>query len=220
MTHSSLEQPIKYISPIPSSEIFTSQRTTSTRSEPIEFKVTTPLFYARLARHSHISEFLSNEILTAADNNNNKNRTFHVSHPSPFLHLFEETLAPSALRRPPDHIHERAQWTFQHWLRRHTSPPAATRSPTTDIRRYAGFSPLDTFAMRHEPPEQAARYRRAVRKMLLSDVLACGYPEALDAVAYVLRVGLSYAFVKGGRMVWEWVLMRREWGGCGRENEE
>ncbi|KAI4120016.1 MAG: hypothetical protein LQ345_000275 [Seirophora villosa] len=219
VTHSSLEQPIKYISPIPSSptqEIFTSKRTTSTRSEAIEFKITTPLFYARLARHSHISGFLSTEILTADD----KDRTFHVSHPSPFLHLFEEqeaaaeeTLAPSALPRPLHHLSpfpERAQWTFQHWLRRHSSSRPTAR-PQTDIR-HAAFSPLDTFAMRHEPPEQAARYRRAVQKMLLSDVLACGHPEALDAVGYALRVGLSYAFVRGGRYgLGVWVLR------CGEE---
>ncbi|KAL8955554.1 MAG: hypothetical protein Q9193_006641, partial [Seirophora villosa] len=183
VTHSSLEQPIKYISPIPSSpteETFTSKHTTSTGSEPIEFKVTTPLFYARLARHAYISEFLSNEILTADDN---KDRTFHVSHPRHFVHLFEEKEAAeetSALRQPLDYIRplERAQWTFLHWLRRHCSK--STARSQTDIR-HLNFSPLDTFAMRHEPPEQAARYRRAVQKMLLSDVLACGYPEVLDA---------------------------------------
>ncbi|KAL9007536.1 MAG: hypothetical protein Q9173_007218 [Seirophora scorigena] len=254
VTHSILEQPIIYVSPIPSSpteEIFTSKRTTSTdlsRSEPIQFKVTTPLFYARLARHSHISEFISNEILTADD----KDRTFHVSHPRPLLHLFEEeaaeTLAPSALlpvrRRPLDHnrrlstSHKRALWSFQHWLRRHCSsssssssrhrstagPKEVTRSPTTsqtDIR-YLGFSQLDLFAMQHEPTHQAARYRRAVQKMLLSDVLAFGHPEVLDAVSYVLRVVLSYVFVRGVRSVWECVLTRREWAGwvCSRTGEE
>ncbi|KAL8972772.1 MAG: hypothetical protein Q9197_002628 [Variospora fuerteventurae] len=236
VTHSSLDHSIKYISPIPSSttaEIFTPKHTTSPEepsSQPqqsIEFRITTPLFYARLARYTHISEFLSTEILK--DDNDDGNRTFYVSHPRPFLRLFEEserktnslddqrasTTTTTTPHKSP------LSWRFLHWLRsrrrrrrRQSFGPQNCPSPSssssssgqmTDIRHLLGFSQLDRFAMRHEcSSHEAARYRRTATKMLLSDIVAFGHPEMLDAVGYVTRVMLSYVFVWGVRVIWEW----------------
>ncbi|KAI4288411.1 MAG: hypothetical protein L6R35_002332 [Caloplaca aegaea] len=220
-----LDHSIKYTSPIPSSttaEIFTPKHTISPEEpssqpqQPIEIKITTPLFYARLARYTHMSEFLSTEILKTDDDD--KTRTFYVSHPRPFLQLFEES------EKKPNSLDQRASsttttpkrrsplsWRFLHWLRscrRRQSfgpqkRPSLSSSQMTDIR-HLGFSQLDRFAMRHESSHQAARYRRTVTKMLLSDMVAFGHPEALDAVAYVTRVMLSYVFVGAVRVIWEW----------------
>ncbi|KAL8652731.1 MAG: hypothetical protein Q9210_002507 [Variospora velana] len=224
MTHSSLDHSIKYISPIPSSttaEIFTPKHTTSTEepSQPqtIEFKITTPLFYARLARYTLISEFLFSEILKDDD----KDRTFYVSHPRPFLQLFEESET-NSLDQPTSTPKRLLSWRFLHWLRSHhyhhqpSSPqphssPSSSSSQMTDIR-YLGFSQLDRFAMRHESSDQAARYRRTVTKMLLSDIVGFGHPEMLDAVGYVTRVMLSYVFVWGARVIWEWWDLRQRRG--------
>lgn len=60
--------------------------------------------------------------------------------------------------------------------------------------------------MRHDPPDQAARYRGVVTKLLLSDLIAMGHPEILDAVCYMLRVGGSYLLVVAVRGFWRWVL--------------
>lgn len=60
--------------------------------------------------------------------------------------------------------------------------------------------------MRHETPEQATLYRRVVQKLLLSDIIAFGHPEILDAVSYILMVVFSYMFADGVRIVREWIL--------------
>ncbi|KAL8763058.1 MAG: hypothetical protein Q9184_001085, partial [Pyrenodesmia sp. 2 TL-2023] len=210
---SSLEQSVKYISPIPSptEELFFPKYTGFTEpSQPtaIELKVTTPLFYARLARYPHTSEYLSNELL----NDDEKDRTFHVSDPKPLLRLFEES-------RPTEQsvstvslmdkfsIHDRLHWRFQQWLRNHIRQRGRQpRQPNQVDIRHFGFSQLDQHAMRCDSVDQATLYRRVVTKLLLSDAIAFGHPEVLDGVSYVVRVILSYMFVGALRMTWEYVL--------------
>ncbi|KAL8700674.1 MAG: hypothetical protein Q9201_005329 [Fulgogasparrea decipioides] len=198
------EQSIKYVPPIPSSptggEVFTP------RSHPpkgtAELKITTPLFYARLARHSHISEFLAKELFMSDD----KDRTFYLSHPQPFFQLFDKAVTKSA-KRLPDLSNgssklDRLRWQFLHWLRNHTHQSQQQHhqqfTKIEDIRTFS-FSPLDLWAMYQTPIVQAQQYRTVVTKILLSDMIAFGYPEVLDAAGYVLRVLVSWVSVVGLR---------------------
>ncbi|KAL8928588.1 MAG: hypothetical protein Q9208_001822 [Pyrenodesmia sp. 3 TL-2023] len=210
---SNLERPVKYISPIPSptEELFspTSPSSTETlQSTPIELKVTTPLFYARIARYSHLSEYLSNELL----NDDEKDRTFHVSDPKSLLQLFEESrpMAQSVSAISPVSkfsIHDRMLWRFQRWLRNHVrqSGRQQHQPDQVDIRHF-GLSQFDHHARRYDSLEQAALYRQVVTKLLLSDVIAFGHPEILDGVGYIIRVILNYMFAGALRVVCEYIL--------------
>ncbi|KAL8721809.1 MAG: hypothetical protein Q9181_007631 [Wetmoreana brouardii] len=202
---SDTEYSIKYISPIPSApiggEIFNPE--SHSPRETIELKVTTPLFYARLVRYSHISEFLSQEILASDD----KDRTFYVSHPQPFLHLFDKaTTRPNTrLRNSSNGVPklDRLRWQFLHWLRNNNrqSPQQQHHQQSIEIKdiRHFGFSPLDRWAMSQTPMVQAQQYRTVVTKILISDIIAFGYPEVLDAAGYLLRVLASWVSVVGLR---------------------
>ncbi|CAL8577600.1 hypothetical protein XPA_003424 [Xanthoria parietina] len=124
MANSKIEYSLRYISCYISSSTSSPTleilypTTTESQSQPkgiVELKITTPLFFSRLARYSHISEFLSNEILT----NDEKDRTFYTSHPEILLQLFESS---ATLLRPPTHhssLPNRLRWRFLHWLRSH-----------------------------------------------------------------------------------------------------
>lgn len=213
---------LRYISPIPNpsisaeGETFTPKTSTSTadpeKDEPIVFKPTTPLFYSRLVRHSRISEFLSSELLRCDD----RDRTFWVSHPQLLLKIFEQSrnTSVSALsveeddngkERSPS-ILERYGWRLLHSLRNyHTNPLSVYSSSTTnnnnnekksDIRAFT-LSPLDHYTKHHLPSSQSSQYRSTVTKILLSDVVAFGYPEVVDAVAYLGKVGVSWGVVWG-----------------------
>ncbi|KAL8954406.1 MAG: hypothetical protein Q9183_007140 [Haloplaca sp. 2 TL-2023] len=206
---------VKYTSAVPSpstiEETFTPTTKTSSTKEPIDFKITTPLFYTRLVRHAHISAFLAQEIIEDDD----KNRTFHVSHPQRFLELFDvsdHTTSPPSSSPGRSRI-ERLRWGFLHWLRNHRPPlhqtqqqqPPCTR--TSDIRSF-NFSPLDLFAMNHASVDQTTQYRSVVTKILVSDMVAFGYPEVLDGVGWVLRAFLSWSFVVGVREVGSYATTR------------
>ncbi|KAL9000549.1 MAG: hypothetical protein Q9169_000842 [Polycauliona sp. 2 TL-2023] len=174
--------------------------------EVIEFSIMTPLFFTRLARYSHIVEFLSSEILT----NDDKDRTFYTSHPQILLQLFKDS---SALLPPPrsgSTLSNRLRWRFLHWLRSHRpqnvqSGEKEQQYVKTDIRNL-GFSELDSFAMIHESAPQRAQYVEATIKILLSDVVAFGFPEILDAIVYILKVISSYIVVLGIKNIWYYIL--------------
>ena len=217
---SNLEQPLKYISPIPSSrreETFNSDSLSNSdtiQQEPFVLKITTPLFYTRLARYSHIAEFLSNEIL----NDDDKNRTFHISRPELLLRLFDEGSLNSTkeqdgaskqfMRRSSNYKH--LQWRFLHWLRNHRHPTPTPKLSTNQIDiRNLGFSHLDHFAMSYESGDEMRQYRNVVTKLLLSDILAFGYPEILDAAGYLLKVLASFLFVVAVKHFWVWILPER-----------
>ncbi|KAL9575956.1 MAG: hypothetical protein Q9212_007524, partial [Teloschistes hypoglaucus] len=208
---------LRYISPIPhpsspaEGETFTSKTSTSTvdpeKDETIVFKPTTPLFYSRFVRYSHISEFLSSELLSDDD----KDRTFWVSHPQLFLQLFERSKKTSVGVLPVEEedddedgeegssssILSRCGWQLLHFLRNHRPQPPSVNNTTTtnnnnnqekksDIRAFI-LSPLDHYAKYHLPPSQSTGYRKVVTKILLSDVVAFGYPEVVDTVVYLGR---------------------------------
>lgn len=207
---SNLVQSIKYTSSIPSSpthEYFTSTTDNLPNSkETVEFKILTPLFFTRLARHSHISEFLSNEILT----NDDKNRTFHTSHPHLLLQLFKTATTPARAPTRNPSFSNRLGWRRLLWLRSRRRRPQVTQHEqqqveTTDIR-HLGYSQLDHHVMEHESQAQGAEYTQVVTKILLSDIVAFGYPGILDAVLFILRVLGSYFLVIALRDCWRQVL--------------
>ncbi|KAL8755958.1 MAG: hypothetical protein Q9199_003276 [Rusavskia elegans] len=211
MENSKFEYPLRYISSSPSSPALETLYPTTTDSqsqskEVVELKITTPLFFARLARYSHISEFLSNEILTTDD----KDRTFYTTHPEILLQLFEDS---STLLRPPtDHpsMSNGLPWRFLHWLRSrrpHNVQSSEDQHQHVKIHiRHLSFSELDSFAMIHESPPGKAKYIRVVTKILLSDIMAFGYPEIFDAMVYVLKVLASYVVVRGLKDCWYGIL--------------
>lgn len=178
------------------------------KDEPIVFKPTTPLFYSRLVRHAHILEFLSSELLR----DDEKDRTFWVSHPKLFLKFFEPSKNTSMGILPTeeddddgkkDPILKRCGWQLLHFLRNHRPQPPSIHNTTiknnkkqSDIRSFA-LSPLDHYTKNHLPPPQSAQYRNAVTKILLSDVVAFGFPETVDALVYLGRVGVSWGVVRG-----------------------
>ncbi|KAL8909080.1 MAG: hypothetical protein Q9207_000414 [Kuettlingeria erythrocarpa] len=211
---SGLENSVRYISPIlsPTEELFSPSSTSSTepvQSSVIEIKVTTPLFYARLARYSHISEYLSNELLQ----DDGRDRTFYISDPHPILQLLEESgateenvsSASSPINRPS--VSDRILWRFLQWLRNHVRPSRRQphRPDQADIRHF-GLSQLDRHALRGDRLDQATLYRQVVTKLLLSDIVAFGQPEILDGLSYIIRVTLSYLLVHALRMVWAYIV--------------
>ncbi len=213
MANSKIEYSLRYISCYISSSTSSPTleilypTTTESRSQTkgiVELKITTPLFFSRLARYSHISEFLSNEILT----NDDKDRTFYTSHPEILLQLFESS---ATLLRPPTHhssLPNRLRWRFLHWLRSHR-PHNVQNGRGQHVKidiRHPGFSELDAFAMVHELRPRKAQYIRAVTKFLLSDIMAFGYPELLDAMVYILKILASYVFVRGLKDCWYGIL--------------
>ena len=214
---SKLEFRVKYTSPAPSASTSeeTVAPTTSSVKGTIDFKATTPLFYTRLVRHAHISEFLAQEILE----DDEKNRMFHVSDARAFLELFEVSSKTVSLpmSSSPRSLAERLRWGFLYWLRNHRPPFFQTQQQqqrpstrTNDIRSF-GFSSLDLFAMNHVSAEQATKYRSVATKILVSDMVAFGYPEVLDAVGCLLRVFVSCKFVVGVREVVSYATRFSEW---------
>lgn len=210
---SSLENSVRYISPIPSptEELFSPTPTSSTersQSKAIEIKVTTPLFYARLARYSHISEYLSKELLQ----DDESDRAFYVSDPHSILQLLEasakmEETVPSASPINRFSVTDRILWRFLQWLRNHVRPSVRQphRPNHVDIRHF-GLSQLDRHALRCDRLDQARLYRQVVTKLLLSDIVAFGQPEILDGASYIIRVTLSYILVHALRMFWASIL--------------
>ncbi|KAI4253625.1 MAG: hypothetical protein LQ352_003584 [Teloschistes flavicans] len=215
---------LRYISPVPhpsspaAGATFTPKTSTADpeKDEPIVFKPTTPLFYSRLVRHSHISEFLSSELLR----DDNKDRTFWVSHPESFVHIFERSKQMSVGALPDEEdedddqkessssILERYGWRLLHFLRNHRprvpldkdiiedGNEKRKKKQKDDIRSF-DFSPLDRFTVRHLSPSQSAQYRSVVTKILVSDVVAFGHPEVMDALGYLGRVAVSWGIVRG-----------------------
>ena len=153
----------------------------------ITFKITTPLFYARLARHSHISEFLSSEILHEDD----KTRTVYVSRNSEaILSLFDGNCStinrPEHTTRKPSPL-ARLRSSLLHFLRHLTRKH-------NDIR-HLPLTLLDRFTIQYPYETNATAYRRAVNKLLASDMLAFGVPEILDTVFWFIRALLCWMHV-------------------------
>ncbi|KAL8947311.1 MAG: hypothetical protein Q9222_006398, partial [Ikaeria aurantiellina] len=160
---SPLTRPLKYttsssIPGSPSSSIFSPpphnpHPNHSDQNDPTDLKITTPPFYSRLARYTHITEFLSSELLADDD----KDRTFHISDPQALLQLLSsggegEPKESSILATLP--TIDRLRWQFLYFLRthryrRHRHHISKSQHQEEDIR-HLGFSALDIFAMRSQ----------------------------------------------------------------------
>ncbi|KAL8775062.1 MAG: hypothetical protein Q9209_000541 [Squamulea sp. 1 TL-2023] len=207
LAHSKIALPLDYISSISSSSTSENldpqiSQAPDLSKETIEFKVTSPQFFSRLARHSHISEFLSNEILS----NDDKDRTFYTSHPQLLIQLFEPSTTFSDPLGENSSRSTSLRWRFLKWLRSHRphivkGDRESQHRFKSDIR-YLSFSQLDAFALKHESPTRKAQYVGVVTKILVSDIIAFGHPEILDAVNYLLMILASYLFVTAIRDSW------------------
>ena len=205
-----MQVPFKYTAAISSTsetffplQIRDSSRIPSEQSsnEAVELKISTPLFYSNVVRHSHISEFITSSLLTLPPNS----QTFYTSNPQALLDLFDtrprllglkeslqqQTAATKSLR-----------WRFLRWLRNlfprtHTTI-VSPHSPTTKLQDIRPFplSALDLFAQQSQDIEMANKYRKAVVKLLISDIIAFGQPILLDALDHAICIALCYIFVK------------------------
>ena len=176
-----------------------------TQQRHLDIKVTTPLFYTQVVRFAHLTEFFTMCWLTAAP----ESQSFYVSDPNLLISL----LKPLA----KEYSHEKElqsgcepllsgyplRWRFVRWLRNHpktTSSPAiqpeASRGPVHDIRTLP-LSQMDVFAIRSPDQDFASRYRKAVMKVLASDVVALGQPALIDAFFSIVRMLLCWVFLHG-----------------------
>ena len=108
-------------------------------------------------------------------------------------------------------LSDRTRWRFLRYLR--CSPKRDTPSTAVDgatgaavqSRGIQGFpmSPLDRHVLGHcnRNHGQAREYRRAVTAILVSDYVAFGMPELLDALEIVVRFALCYS-AAGVAMDW------------------
>ena len=171
-------------------------------AEAIDVKITSPLFYSQLVRHSHITEFITRALLTVPA----ESQTFFVSDPQLFLKLFDNRAkAPRPKEILIPHLAmESLRWRFLHWLRNFSPRALATSSSAhmtrfvQDIRPFP-LSMLDEFAQRSNNKGMANSYRKAVVRLLVSDIVAFGQPTVLDAVDWLVRIVLCYAFIQSLR---------------------
>ena len=169
----------------------------------LDFKVTTPVFYAQIIRFAHLSEFFTAFLLTAAP----EEQTFYVSDPSIFVSLFESQAnnrrfgKDGTARSPTLSSVDLLRWQLLYWLRNHsprrlppTPPLEGPKRVAHDIRSFS-FSHLDEYAIQSLDTSIASAYRRAVIKVLMSDIVAFGQPALIDALYTAIRIILCWVFV-------------------------
>ena len=177
----------------------------NTQQCPVTFKVSSPLFYAQVARCTSILEFIK----IALSKPDSGAVTFHTSHPdlltkalgepSRTFTLFEmwpwwkadsadkHAVLLDACPLAPTSLLDRLRWVPTHLFRRLPSPS----------HQYA-LSDLDACAV-HLPSADALKvraYRKAVLKMLLSDYVAFGMPAVIDAALWITRLWLCWLCVQ------------------------
>lgn len=188
--------------------------------DPVIFKITSPLFYAQIARWPSISEYVE----TALAKSDPGTDTFHTSHPDLLVKLFQENpsvfnlhktwprhKAPSrdnlAVRPNESHPSHAFQQKPSLW-----APMRATTSPLNTLRwipihllrrlppsssHPSSLSDLDGSAAHLSITDapKARAYRKAVIKMLVSDYVALGTPALIDAALWAVRLWLCWRCV-------------------------
>ena len=172
------------------------------KTDGIQFKVLTPLFYSSVVRFAHVSEFIYSEELRHDD----KQRTFWTSDPRKLIQLLGEKQIVESSRSNP---HADNWWSQVHWailrlLRRspqHSVLKEVPQRPESlgfpayhDIRSFR-LSALDQFVLSSCKRSQAEEYRTAVSTLLLSDYITFGNPELIDAFDWCIRLLFCYVFV-------------------------
>ncbi|MCJ1387982.1 hypothetical protein MMC18_000825 [Xylographa bjoerkii] len=206
---SSMQMPLKYIAAGTDSkreEIFYPKLATTVPEkftpDGLQFKVLTPLFYSSIVRFAHIAEFIHSEELLCDD----KKRTFWTSDAQKLLQLLGEKqiLGLDTTNLSYSNWMSRIQWATLRHLRR--SPRYSTTkevpqgknvlrgSAYHDIRSFR-LSALDQFVLSSCNHSQMEEYRIAVSTLLLSDYVAFGVPELIDAFDLCIRLLLCYVFV-------------------------
>lgn len=191
---------------------------------PVNFKITTPLFYAQIARCTSIPEYFK-VVLSERDP---ATATFYTSHPDLLTKLFDESPSVS-------HIHNTWPWCKAPLIDTHAAltdeshpslgspqkhPPPTPSHTTIDetplslnrlrwlpihlLRRLPSshshlptLSDLDSYAVRlpvTDAPKVRA-YRKAALKMLVSDYVAFGLPAVIDAALWIVRIWLCWRCV-------------------------
>ena len=170
----------------------------------IDFQVTSPLFYTQLVRYAHLTEFFTTSLLASTP----ENQTFFVSDSQRFLALFDSQASQMlAVGIPCSKLHRNYRldsilWNFVKWLRNHRSKTSSMNSSTKIIERRAqdirtfSLSALDLFSMKYSDGQAPSQYRRAVMKVLASDLIAFGQPALIDAFYTATRVILLWFFVQ------------------------
>ncbi|MCJ1438104.1 hypothetical protein MMC27_007491 [Xylographa pallens] len=207
--HSNMQMPLKYTSAGTGSkreEIFypESIATVPEKFTPdgIQFKVLTPLFYSSVVRSAHISDFIYTEELRRDD----KQRTFWTSDPQKLRELLgEKQIADSNRSNPHSGIWMRqVPWVLLRFLRswsQYSVPKEVLQNPDSldplayhDIRTIR-LSALDEYVRSNCKRLQTEEYRKAVSTLLLSDYIAFGNPELIDAFDWCIRLLFCYVFV-------------------------
>ena len=176
----------------------------SPHQKPVTFKVTSPLFYAQVARCTSIPEYIK----VAVSRPDPQAATFYTSHPDLLAKAFENPLSIDSISRmkPPkamltgkDAVHPRAitlepvsllnrlRWLAIRLHRRFPSP--SHPHPLSHLDAYALSLPST-----HAPKVRA--YRKAVLKMLLSDSVAFGMPAVIDVALWFIRIWLCWLCVQ------------------------
>lgn len=167
-------------------------------TEAIDLKIGTPLFYGQLVRYSHISEFITNSLLTLPA----ESQTFYISNPQSFLKLLDARPESPLPKKgtPPISALNWLRWRFLLRLRNTFSQthvtilrPRSSEWIAQDIRPFP-LSMLDEFAQHSHDKVLATKYRKAVVKLLLSDIIAFGQPGLVDVFDWLVRVVLCYIF--------------------------
>lgn len=163
--------------------------------EELEFKVLTPVFYARFVQYAHDLEAMFGEL--------RESHTVWISRPdllpkfifkkqSPAVQLsnpidFVSFKAIQYLRRRPERIERPMTWPSSS---AGESKAASTHS-VIDIRDFR-ISSMDGYVLEHETAGNKASYRGAVLKLLLAERIAFGLAPLLDAQLFVLRAGFAW----------------------------
>lgn len=168
-------------------------------TEVIDLKIVTPVFYRHLIRYSHISEFITRSLITLPANS----QTFYISDPQVFLGLLSTRLRLFESKNNSLRLSrlDLLRWRCLQWLRslfpksRATIvSPQGTKSIVQDIRSFP-LSMLDEFAQQSQDRDSANAYRRAVTKLLLSEVITFGQPGLIDAIDLLVRVMLNLVLI-------------------------
>lgn len=177
----------------------------NTQQFSVTFKITSPLFYAQVARCPSIAEYVK----AALSKPDPGAATFHTSYSDLLTKLFESppnrftsfkiwpwqkaalgekhAVVPDASPLAPTLLPNRFPWILIHILRRLPSPSYQSE-----------LSDLDTCAV-HLPSTDAPKvraYRKAVLKMLLSDYVAFGMPAVIDAAFWIIKIWLCWICVQ------------------------